>query len=106
MTTIRYPLESTRLELSESEIEATLARLPRAGTYQVEFSRGLRAVSGSDLAGKAKDYSGSYARGRKAVIAAAAAAGVELVKVVGTNGRRSIWSASELAAELGVPATV
>jgi len=57
------------------------------GDYQQDVILGAKRLSGSDLKGKAKSYSGSYARSRAAVIDAWQQAG-GVVAVVGPHRSR------------------
>ncbi|MBU6367922.1 MAG: hypothetical protein KJT01_17035, partial [Gemmatimonadetes bacterium] len=70
--------------------------------YQRLYLGGYCRPSGSDLIGRARQYGGHYHRSRQRVEALLAAAGVELVEVIGAHGRRSLWSPDALARHLQV----
>lgn len=100
---IRFPLTVTSLQVTPAEIAAAKAVAPRPlGRYQRLYLTGYYRPSGSDLIGRARQYGGHYHRSRQRVEALLAAAGVDLVEVVGTHGRRSLWSPAALARHLGV----
>lgn len=95
---IRLTTDDKYLHVTSSDV----ARVPDAawnrwGRYQRDYVGGRYRVSGSDLRGRAKSYGPGYWRSRRAVERALAAAGVELVPVVGNQGQVSLWSVDALA---------
>lgn len=101
--TVHYPLTVTSLQVTPAEIAAAKAASPRPlGRYQRLYLTGYYRPSGSDLIGTARKYGGHYRRSRQRVEALLAAAGVDLVEVIGAHGRRSLWSLDALARHLQV----
>ena len=98
MSTIRIPLRSTKMHLTEAVRSTVIGAMGRAGTYQHGYLRGYYSVSGADLAGLARKYGGKYRTSRESVHAACQRAGIELVEVRGYRGARSVWSSDALLA--------
>jgi hypothetical protein len=85
-------VERRELVLTDEQVAAVAPRLRRGATYAFRFLRGRAAVSGADLEGRAREYSGRYATTRGTVITHVVAECGPLVEVIGANNRRSLWS--------------
>lgn len=58
------------------------------GEYQRNFIMGFENLSGSTLKGKAKQWSGKYAKSRAGILARLDKAGIYYTEERGENGRR------------------
>lgn len=58
------------------------------GSYQRAILTGWARLSGADLRGKARKWSGGYARSRDAIVARVRAAGIPITEARGAHGLR------------------
>jgi hypothetical protein len=103
MPRLNLTIRNTRLNLTDAEQTAVLAKTRSDASYAQSYIEGRQQVSGADLVGKAKDWGGRYHATRFAVHARCAQLGIQLIEVIGHHGCRSIWSVDALAAYFGVP---
>jgi hypothetical protein len=102
MPRLTLAIDDTALNLTRDEQALVLDVTRSDARYARSYIRGLHRVSGADLIGKAKAWSGRYYEMRQTIHTRCADLGIPLVEVIGRHGCRSIWSVDALAAHFGV----